>query len=129
MKKGNEDLKAKIAKIQQKGKIPVPSPTPAMEVPEQEEEEESMEALQAEFEAKKKALMEKSKQAKAEVPQEQAEDAGEGLDKAIAEYSNQGKFNTEVIFQLVQLNQNIRALAHETSRIAQALESLTTQEE
>ena len=118
MKKGNDDLKAKIAKIQQKGKAPAPIPAPAVsdQAPE-EEAEPSMEALEAEFEAKKQALLQKAKAETAKkVPAQEPEADGqdqnpEGLDQAINEYSDQGKFNVEVIFQLVQINRNLKSIA------------------
>lgn len=114
MPKGNEDLKAKIAKIQQKGKLPeVQAPAPA--IVEEEEAEPSMEALEAEFEAKKKALMQSKKKASPAVQPEQDETEGEadeaGLHQAIAEYSDEGKFRVELVFQLVQLNKSMKEIA------------------
>jgi len=107
MPKGNEDLKAKIAKIQQKGKAPImQAPVVQEEMPETEEAEPSMEALEAEFEAKKKALMQK-KASQAEP----AEADGAGLEQAIQEYSDEGKFRVELVFQLVQLNKSMKEIA------------------
>lgn len=118
MAKGNEDLKAKIAKIQQKGKQLPPMPAPAIQeepMPE-ETDEASMEALEAEFEAKKKALMKKK-----EIPSYEAE-SNEGLEEAIAEYSDEGKFRVELVYQLVQLNKSMK-------EIADALKSFVNNEE
>lgn len=120
MPKGNEDLKAKIAKIQQKGKAQqAPVPTIQEDMPEVEETEEaSMEALEAEFEAKKKALMQKTKASPAgdpsrRVPMEDAEGEteGAGLEQAIAEYADDAKFRVEIVFQLVQLNKSMKEIA------------------
>lgn len=114
MNKGNEDLKAKIAKIQAKGKAQAetPMPTPEPEVTE-DVEDSSMEELQAEFERKKKALQEKAKP-KPEV-------AAPDLSEAISEYSDDGKFRVEVVFQLLQMNKVL-------NRIALALEGASNDE-
>lgn len=119
MGKGNEDLKAKIAKIQAKGKAPVPKVDE--EIIEDEgvlkdevlTEEPTMEALEAEFEAKKQALVNKQKAKSVVEPVEdqEAQDDDAGIEKAIAEYSDEGKFRVEVIFQLVQLNKSFKDIA------------------
>lgn len=114
MPKGNEDLKAKIAKIQQKGKTPVMPVPEVHDMPEAEETDEaSMEALEAEFEAKKQALMQKAKQPTVQVPMESAEveTEGAGIEQAIAEYSDDAKFRVEIVFQLVQLNKSMKEIA------------------
>lgn len=110
MPKGNEDLKAKIAKIQKKGKELPPMPSPVQE----ETDDEDMKALEKEFEERKKALQEKSKASPASDPaseddQGEADDAG--LDQAIQEYSDEGKFRVELVFQLVQLNKSMKEIA------------------
>lgn len=116
MPKGNEDLKAKIAKIQQKGKTPVmPVPEVLEDAPAPEETEEpTMEALEAEFEAKKKALMQKKV-----VQEEPAQSDESGLDQAIQEYSDEGKFRVELVFQLVQLNKSMKDIADALKNFAQ----------
>lgn len=108
MPKGNEELKAKIAKIQQKGKsqsIPeVPEEAEVLteedEMPEPEQDED-MESLEAEFEAKKKALLQKKVSKPVVNPEE-------NLEQAMAEYSDDKKFRVEIVFQLVQLNKNLK---------------------
>lgn len=123
MPKGNEELKAKIAKIQQKGKKELPPlPTPP-QVQEEPQSDEDMKALEAEFEEKKKALMQKSKASPATEPSEpqeegDAEDAG--LEQAIAEYSEEGKFRVELVFQLVQLNKSMKEIADTLKKFADA---------
>lgn len=120
MPKGNEDLKAKIARIQQKSKaVPAPTmPTPEPEVLDENTEmpeaddEESMEALEAEFEARKKALQQKAKPAPAPV-------ADQGIEQAIVEYADDGKFRVELIFQLVQLNKSMKEIADAMKKFAQ----------
>lgn len=119
MPKGNEDLKAKITKIQQKGKQLPPMPTPEPEM--EESDEASMEALEAEFEQKKQALMKKKKASPAEA-EENAEGDDAGLETAIQEYSDEGKFRVEIVYQLVQLNKNMK-------EIADALKGLVNNEE
>lgn len=120
MPKGNEDLKAKIAKIQQKGKAPA-VPEVQEEMPE-ETEEPSMEALEAEFEAKKQALIQKTKKASPAVKPQQDETEGEadedGLHQAIAEYSDEGKFRVELVFQLVQVNKSLKEIADALKKFA-----------
>lgn len=117
MAKGNEDLKAKIAKIQQKGKAPaMPNPEPHAEEDEVENDEASMEALEAEFEAKKKALMQKVKalpqSSEAEIKSEvERSETVPGLEEAIEEYSDEAKFRVELVFQLVQLNKSMKDIA------------------
>lgn len=112
MGKGNEDLKAKIAKIQQKGKASMPVPAPVQSPSTQEEpiaeeqSDEDMEALNAEFEARKKALMQKK------TPQAQpVEKPEDGIEKALEEYADDAKFRVEVIFQFVQLNKSMKEIA------------------
>lgn len=138
MKKGNEDLKAKIAKIQQKGKaaspapaLEVPTPTPALDIENDpniedvtpgEDEGDDMKALEAEFEAKKKALMQKKVPVKAPEPEQPAQNA---FDEMLSEYQDEGKFRVELIFQLVKLNEFQRDIAISTKEIATALKSLT----
>lgn len=104
--KGNEELKAKIAKIQQKGKAPAdPVPPVQEETVAEQPGDEDMEALNAEFEAKKKALMQKK------APQTLPAETGEVIEEALAEYSNDAKFRVELIFQLVQLNKSMKEIA------------------
>jgi hypothetical protein len=121
MPKGNEDLKAKIAKMQQKGKAQAPEPP----MPEPEEEQD-MDALEKEFEAKKQALTQKAKAkaspAPAPAPEAEGEADDAGIEQAIAEYSDDAKFRVEVVFQLVQLNKSMKD-------IADALKGLTNNDE
>lgn len=144
IKKGNEDLKAKIAKIQNKGKsAPVEVPEVADEEDlsgnsdaVNEDEDADMKALNEKFEAEKKALMEKAKK-KAPAPapveepeqeEEPAEDPEQGIEQAITEYSDDGKFRVETIFQAVQINTTLKSIDASLKVIAESLKELVKHE-
>lgn len=118
MPKGNEDLKAKIAKIQQKGKQGMPAPAVQEEPMQEQPEEDSMEALNAEFEARKKALLEKSNAERQQTEQAMNDEGSdEAFEKAMTAYSDDGKFRVELVYQWAKTNDSLK-------RIADALEKV-----
>lgn len=126
--KGMEDLKSRISKIKQDSpEEPMQSDLP--DLPEDVEEEtpqtepKSVKDLEAEFERKKKMLIEKQKNAemkkKMDVETSTPDPSSfansdmvkdQLINEAVEEYHNDGKFRLELINQLYQINQKIGQL-------------------
>lgn len=101
--KEREELRARLAKLTQ---------TEEKEPDEVEPEaEEDVETLEAEFEARKKAILEKQKlETKKEEPKEPEISVENSREIAIARLQNSGEFRFELIVQLIKLNKNLENL-------------------
>ena len=116
--KEREELKARLAKISQSNRekeaeeAPVQSSFQEPIIKMSKEDPQDLEALEAEFEEKRKALVEKQKKAiQSPAPEVQSEAPKEDwIEFAIAEFRDEGKYRVEHIAQLVQLNKSLKDL-------------------
>lgn len=111
--KEREELKARLQKISQNKKestATVPRTPVTPQIPDQDEEVQDLSALEAEFEAKKRAIEEK--QRKAQIAEDEQVPTNEiQIAQAIDEYHNDGKFRVELIFQLVAMNNTLKDIS------------------
>lgn len=109
-----ESVRERIAKLKaEAGVKEEEEETP--ELPDEDEDEEQsdedMEKLEKEFQERKKKLMEEKQ--KKELPPLPSPSIPEQTQKAVEIYKDVNVWRTEIIFQLVQLNENLKRLLGE----------------